>query len=469
VRSKIINLTKSKITPVMSSDINKKFNKTPTYSLNKEIIPFKVEITPEYKRAHNVLKKGCPLVFITGKAGTGKSTFIQYFRNITKKRVAVLAPTGVAALNVNGQTIHSFFHFPPKVIDEDDIKVVFNRTLYEKLEILIVDEASMIRADILDGIDNFLRLNSLYPQKPFGGVQIVLVGDLFQLPPVANFQEAEILKLRGYETPYFYGAHCIQFLELAFIELTKIYRQENEHFIELLNCIREKKNIKETIEEINLNCCQENKDYETKNNIILTCTNNRASRLNNFKLNEILKPEKMFEGEIEGLFDIQKEKLPSPYSLRLKEGAQVMFTKNDSKRNWVNGTLGEVVKIDSDCISVRVKDQLYDVQKVSWEKYEYIYDEDTDKIASKVKGKYIQYPLMLAWAITIHKSQGKTLKNVYIDLGNGAFEFGQLYVALSRCPTIDDITLHKPISIDDVKVDKDIVELYKQIREKMKE
>ena len=456
----------NKIKTVLVSDINKKTS-THNYKTSEinEILPFEIEVSSEYKIAFRVLELGCPLVFLTGKAGTGKSTFIQYFRSKTNKRIAVVAPTGVAALNIRGQTIHSFFRFPPRIIDTDDIKRVFNKILYEKLEILIIDEASMLRVDLLDCIDLFLRKNSKSPQLPFGGVQLVLVGDLFQLPPVAPKEEWEILESRGYETPYFFSAKCIQFCRLAFIELTKIYRQENRYFIQLLNCIREGINPTDTIHKINSHCYRETYQNSSNSDITLTCTNKKASEINYSKLNTLPTQEYTYEGTITGDFNIQRNKLPSPFLLRLKVGSQIMFTKNDGRRRWVNGTLGNISKLSSDKIWVTVEKKLYDVEKVSWETLKYEYDKHEDKIVTKVKGRYTQFPLILAWAITIHKSQGKTLKNVCIDLGDGAFDFGQTYVALSRCPTINDIKLKKPLNMNDVKVDSKIIEVYSYLRE----
>lgn len=453
-----------KIKTVLVSDLNKKpIGYTRNSNTNSNKLPFKVEVTPEYKHAFHVLDKGCLLVFITGRAGTGKSTFIHYFRKKTNKRIAVVAPTGVAALNVGGQTIHSFFHFPPRILNINDITRVRNKILYEKLDILIVDEASMLRADLLDAIDKFLRINSLNSSAPFGGVQLILIGDLFQLPPVCNNTEKEILSSKGYETPYFFSAECIQTCQLAFIELTKIYRQENENFIQLLNCIREGIDPNRTIEKINEVCYKKPKDDENIN-ITLTCTNKKASQINHQRLSILDALEYKYKGHIVGQFRIQEDRLPSPYILQLKVGAKVMFTKNDDQHRWVNGTIGKVTELSDDIIKVKVRNDILDVNKVKWETIKYKYDRYSDKIIAKVIGKYTQYPLMLAWAITIHKSQGKTLKNVCIDLGNGAFAFGQTYVALSRCPTIHDINLKNPLNLCDIKVDPKIQEVYNYLR-----
>ena len=425
--------------------------------------PFKIEVTPEYERAMQILKMGCPVVFITGKAGTGKSTFIDYFRSTVLKRIAVVAPTGTAALNVGGQTIHSFFRFPPRIIDKHEIERVYNAILYEKLEVLIIDEASMLRVDLLDSIDQFLRLNSSEPKKPFGGVQIVLVGDLFQLPPVVPKDEMEILESKGYDTPYFLSAKSLRSSDMQFIELTKIYRQENRHFIELLNNIREGLDTEETVREFNAKCFNPSPD-DTNSEITLTCTNAKATAMNAIKLRQLDTKEHVYKGSIKGNFNINTDKLPSPVELKLKVGAQVMFTRNDSKLRWANGSIGIIDRLDKDSIRVEVDGEVHEVEQVKWETIQYNYDKISDNIIADVNGEFKQYPLILAWAITIHKSQGKTLRNICIDLGGGAFAYGQTYVALSRCPTIRDISLKRPLRAEDIQVDEEIVQIHNRLR-----
>lgn len=428
--------------------------------------PFKIEVTPEYERAMNILKMGCPVVFITGKAGTGKSTFIDYFRSTVLKRIAVVAPTGTAALNVGGQTIHSFFRFPPRIMDKHEIERVYNAILYEKLEVLIIDEASMLRVDLLDNIDQFLRLNSLEPKKPFGGVQIVLVGDLFQLPPVVPKDEMEILESKGYDTPYFLSAKCLRSSDMQFIELTKIYRQENRHFIELLNNVREGFEPEETVREINAQCYSPFHS-DADSDITLTCTNAKATAINTRRLRQLDGREHTYQGKIKGNFNINTDKLPSPIELKLKAGAQVMFTRNDSKLRWANGSIGTVTRLDEERIWVEADGDVHEIEPVKWETVQYTYDKISDNIIADVNGEFKQYPLILAYAITIHKSQGKTLRNICIDLGGGAFAYGQTYVALSRCPTIRDITLKKPLTVNDIKVDEQILGIHDELRERM--
>jgi len=422
-------------------------------------------ITAEYEKAERLINKGCPVLFISGKAGTGKSTFIKYLRSKTTRKHAVLAPTGIAAININGQTIHSFCQFPPRIIDKDDIKELYRKKeLIEKIDLLIIDEASMIRCDVFDGIDLFLRKNRTQSDVPFGGVQIVLVGDFYQLPPVAKPKDWEILKQRGYESTHFFSAKCMKLCQVGHIELTKVYRQENSEFIEILNNIRENKNITTTLSQLNDKCYSEDKE-KLNSNMSLVCKNNEADVINFKKLSSIDSRQYEYKGVIIGNFKLQEDHFPAPTLLKLKVGAHVMFTKNDPDKRWVNGTLGKVLSLNEKEIMIVTQRGEVEVQKVSWEKVAYKYNPIEDKIAKKVVGSYTQYPLMLAWAITIHKSQGKTLQNIVIDLGHGAFAYGQTYVALSRCPTINDITLKSKINESDIKVDPKVVELYEFIRE----
>lgn len=411
-----------------------------------------IKIIDEYKKVQKLIEENVPIIFLNGKAGTGKSTLIKYLRNTLNKHMVVVAPTGVAALNVEGVTIHSFFHLPPRIHNEEDIRLVFDRKLYQKLELLILDEVSMVRCDLLDSIDRFLRINR-ENDAPFGGVQLLFVGDLFQLPPVVKLAERTVLIARGYASRYFFSSFSLQQSSLVHIELTSIYRQKDIPFITLLNNIRIGENVEDTIAEIN------NKCFNNENiipDITLTSTHSSADAINKRELNLIQSEKYTFRGNIEGQFNIEKDNLPSPINLQLKVGAHVMFTKNDELKRWVNGSLGIVQEINDNLISVKIiseQQTIVNVDRVSWETYRYVYDDYEDKIVAKTIGKYIQYPLTLAWAITIHKSQGKTLDKVLIDLGNGAFEPGQLYVALSRCRSIEDIRLVRPIRITDVKRD----------------
>ena len=422
-----------------------------------------IEVTQEYLLVQKLIESDCPVVFVTGKAGTGKSTLIDYLRYILKKRTAVVAPTGVAALQAKGVTIHSFFQLPPKIIDADDIKRVYDRKLYSKLELLIIDEISMVRGDLIDGIDQFLRKNR-ENEKPFGGVQLLLIGDLFQLPPVVMKNERDVLNEKGYSSEFFFSALTLQESEMIPVELTKVFRQESKEFIQLLNNVRITEDLDNSLKEINSRFAQ---DYTPESEITLTNTNRLADQKNSKELLVLPSKEHVFQGVMKGKFSHSKDKLPSPYRLKLKVGAQVMFTKNDEQKRWVNGTLGAVKSLSTNSIRVEIISDrpmaTYDVAKVTWGTYRYEYDPDQDKIVSKVVGEYTQYPLMLAWAVTIHKSQGKTLPKVFINMGNGAFAPGQVYVALSRVQSLNDIHLARPIKNNEVMCDPKIKRFYQAL------
>jgi len=423
-----------------------------------------IEVTQEYLLIQKLIENDCPVVFVTGKAGTGKSTLIVYLRHILKKRTAVVAPTGVAALQAKGVTIHSFFQLPPKIIDANDIKRVYDRKLYSKLELLIIDEISMVRGDLIDGIDKFLRKNR-ENEKPFGGVQLLLIGDLFQLPPVVMKEERNVLNKKGYSSEFFFSALTLQESDMIPVELTKVFRQESKEFIHLLNNVRIAEDLDNSLRGINSRFAQ---DYSPELEITLTGTNQLADQKNSKKLFALPGKEHVFQGVMKGKFSYSKDKLPSPYRLKLKVGAQVMFTKNDEQKRWVNGTLGIVKSLGTNSIRVEIISDgpiaTYDVLKITWGTYRYEYDPDRDKIVSKVVGEYTQYPLMLAWAITIHKSQGKTLPKVFINMGSGAFAPGQVYVALSRVQSLNDIHLARPIKNSEVMCDPKIKRFYQALK-----
>lgn len=404
-------------------------------------------------------------IFITGKAGTGKSTLLQVFRNTTKKRVAVLAPTGIAALNVRGQTIHSFFGFPPRLINAADIEKRKNRRIYQNIDMVIIDEISMVRADIIDNINIFLRINRGI-NLPFGGVQMVFFGDMFQLPPVVSNPFEKQYFATYYSSPYFFAAHVMKTVHFIMIELFEVYRQAERRFIRLLDQIRLNEADYDDLMEINERYISlpESKDYF----ITLSSRNDIANQLNNSELTLIQNRTYEFRASVTGEFNPQL--FPTDLNLQLKVGAQVMFVKNDPQKQFVNGTIGIVAELEDNKIMVTIPDEsgsnkIIEVIKHDWEILKYEKDIDNpDKIATKVIGVFTQYPLKLAWAITIHKSQGKTFEKVIIDLGSGAFEAGQTYVALSRCKTLEGIILKKPLQQKDIIVDPRIKEYYDQIR-----
>lgn len=419
-----------------------------------------LEKTPEFNDAVELLCNSNKHLFITGSAGTGKSTLLEYCRQHSSKNLVVVAPTGVAALNVQGQTIHRFFGFPinvtPEKIKNSEIQPRTKR-IYKELQTLIIDEVSMLRADILDCIDVFLRLYGPAKEEAFGGVQLVLVGDLYQLPPVISSAEQSFFSSR-YDSAYFFSAEVFRNISFHIIELTKIYRQKDADFINLLGRIRHNMATKKDIELLNSRSnasLPQNEFY-----INLTTTNLLADEINSQALEQLESPAYISEANIEGNF--QKDSFPTSETLKLKVGAQIMFLNNDSKKRWVNGSLGKIeeIKINTDRIRylrIRLQNnkQLVDVFPYTWEIYKYsLCDKE---IISDVIGCFTQFPIRLAWAVTIHKSQGKTFDYINLNVGNGTFATGQLYVALSRCTSFDGLRLEKSISANHISTDPKIV------------
>lgn len=408
-----------------------------------------IELNEGFRRALNLMENTNKNLFVTGRAGTGKSTLLSYFRANTRKRVVVLAPTGVAALNVRGQTIHHFFGFKPDITPD---KVSRGRVdpeqaeLYRSLDAIVIDEISMVRADLLDCVDRFLRLNGPREDRPFGGIQMIFIGDLYQLPPVITGKEKQAFGSL-YQTPYFYSARVFDSLDMEFVELETIYRQHDPQFIDLLNAIRNNSVTEEQLELLNQRC---QPNFEPPPNdlyVHLTTTNQLAERINQKQLAKLEGQPHVFTGRIKGKFG--EEYLPTAVDLPVKIGAQIMMVNNDPDGRWVNGSLGRV----TDILQPRggepvILAELADGGEVeitlhTWEIFRFY--AENGELKSEVIGKFTQYPFMLAWAVTIHKSQGKTFDRVIIDIGRGTFAHGQLYVALSRCTTLEGIILKKPI------------------------
>jgi len=425
-------------------------------------MPLQVEINPEFEHALNLLEHSKEHLFITGKAGTGKSTLLNYAYEHTDKRVVLLAPTGVAALNIKGQTIHRFFGFPINItssrIESGDFKPRTVR-IFKHIDTIIIDEASMLRADILDCIDTFLRIYGTDKTKAFGGIQMIFVGDLYQLPPVINPQEKELF-FEQYQTPYFFGAKVFKQIPLNVVELKKIYRQKDNDFIHLLNNIRNNMATTEDINKLNKRVGADITITGADNfKITLTTTNQNADKINQQMLDALNDISYISTAEIEG--DISKEYYPAAENLEFKIGAQIMFLNNDSKNRWVNGSVGHItgIKLREGRLSrvdVRLQagQRLVAVFPYEWEVCKYKLE--GKEIISEVVGTFMQYPFRLAWAVTIHKSQGKTFDNVEIDIGQGTFAAGQLYVALSRCTSFNGISLKKAVSLHNVMVDEQI-------------
>lgn len=518
---------------------------------------------PESEEALRIMDETSENLFLTGEAGTGKSTLLQYFRSITKKNVAVLAPTGVAALNVGGQTIHSFCGFGPDITLSKVKRLgpwAPKKKLLQKVHTIVIDEISMVRADLLDCVDKFLRLNGPAGHLSFGGIQMVFIGDLFQLPPVEkDFQQRNaparggsalggnnpglfdgidedpdsghsginsVRQLadsdRSYASPYFFDSQVFRTTNFAHISLKHIYRQQDQVFIDVLNAVRNNAVSQNHLTVLNSRAQTQGAKFTFEQfAIYLTPTNARARQVNNFFLEKIPLPLKTYKGAARGTFE--NKELPTDLDLQIKIGSQVMMLNNDQRKRWVNGTMGKIVGIssapdksdksdlsnrshasnssyeshlsslasvtnerprsiaeakeagpvsyeyidedplpptasgDSIVIELETGDTVY-VQPHTWEMFKFVLDSGTQSLDSEVTGSFTQYPFKLAWAVTIHKAQGKTFNKVYIDLATGTFAHGQLYVALSRCRTLEGLYLKDPITTKDIILDNRVVE-----------
>ncbi len=404
-----------------------------------------VEINEKFRAALDVLENTNKNIFITGRAGTGKSTLLEYFRLTTKKNVAVLAPTGVAALNVKGQTIHSFFGFRPDVT-QFTVRKKRGSSLYRSLDMIIIDEISMVRADLLDCIDKFMRLNGKDSSLPFGGVQMAFVGDLYQLSPIVTYREKKMFK-EYYASEYFFDANAFNDLDAEFVELDKCYRQDDAHFIELLNAVRNNTATEVHLKELNKRFDPSFSPMVSDGYITLVPINRLADEINNANLAKLKTETFAYKARFKGDFDIKS--LPAEERLYVKVGSQVMLLNNDKDRRWVNGSVGYIAAINqedgaADVIIVRFADgSTAEVTPHTWELFRFSYDAGSRRLIPEVIGSFTQYPMMLAWAVTIHKSQGKTFDKMIVDVGSGTFANGQLYVALSRCVSLEGIILKK--------------------------
>ena len=406
--------------------------------------------------------------FITGKAGTGKSTFIQYFAQKTNKKILILAFTGIAAVNVGGQTIHSFFKFPIKPLLPQDHEIpIFKeyfqaRKIIEKIQTILIDEVSMLRADLLEGIDYSLRVNGGDPNLPFGGKQILFVGDVFQLPPIveSNDEVVKYLFSNEYKSEYFFDSPGYKLLNPNFFEFTKVHRQnEDKRFVELLDKIRICNPDDETFNEINKRYYPNYVPGTEEFVIMLTSINDIAYAENYRRLMALNFTQFSFQATISG--DFKADRFPTAQILELKKYAQVVFIKNDFERRWVNGTIAKIEFISNDHIEIKLQNgTTHKLEKQTWENRKYKYDRESRKIVSEVVGTFTQYPIKLAWAITIHKSQGLTFEKMVIDLGTGAFVNGQAYTALSRCKSLKGIALKKMLRKEDIIADKRVINFY---------
>ena len=399
-------------------------------------------------------------IYLTGAAGTGKTTLLEVVKADLDKKMIVVAPTGIAALNIGGTTINSAFRIGfdtfPEITKSKDPR--FNKLL-KKLEVLIIDEVSMVRAPMLDAISQTLKIHR-GNDEPFGGVSVLACGDLFQLPPVVKEYEEKII-FDKYDSIYFFSAHSFQeFTQPKFFELTKSFRQEDDSdFYDLLNNIRLGEDLENTINSFNRSCFSP--ESETESSMIITSRKNRAEHINEEMLNRIEGTQVSTKSKEYG--DLNENDLPAPRELKLKVDAKVMFIKNDSAGRWVNGTVGIVTQCSEKTkkyIRVKVGTEIHKVEREEWNKVRYIYDDDDDDVFEEVISSFKQFPLKLGWAVTIHKAQGLTLESCSVDLGSGAFATGQAYVALSRCKTMNTLNLYRELRISDAMVDPDIQDFH---------
>ena len=430
-----------------------------------------MENNPEIALAWQFIENTGTHLFLTGKAGTGKTTFLRKLRAESPKRMIVLAPTGIAAINAGGSTLHSFFKLPfyPLLPDNPDFSLQRgriheffkytkpHRKLLEELELIIIDEISMVRADIIDAVDRILRVYSRNLREPFGGKQILLVGDVFQLEPVVKGDEREILN-RFYPTPYFFSARVFNQIDLVSIELQKVYRQTDATFVGVLDHIRNNTVGATDLQLLNTRYGTQIEESEADMYITLATRRDNVDHINDKKLAELPGEPVTFSGEITG--DFPESSLPTSQELVLKPGAQIIFIKNDFDRRWVNGTIGIISGFDpfEETLYVITDDgKECDVKRESWRNIRYKYNEEKKQIEEEELGTFTQYPIRLAWAITIHKSQGLTFSRAVIDFTGGVFAGGQAYVALSRCTSLEGIQLKKPVSRADVFVRPEII------------
>jgi ATP-dependent exoDNAse (exonuclease V) alpha subunit len=418
--------------------------------------PAGLKATPEYEAAVDHLRAGEGHLFITGRAGTGKSTLLRTLGALVAEPMVVVAPTGLAAVNVGGQTIHSFFGLPPRLVGPDDIRRSRNGGLMRKLKFLVIDEVSMVRSDLMWAIDQSLRVNRGRPREPFGGVRLVMFGDLHQLPPVVQEHEvADHLETR-HGGPFFFSIPALsEGAGTVRLELTQVFRQKEGALLDVLNRIREGEVGADELDVLNARVAPIRTLGEGDPYVILTPTNTAAHRINAAFLKALPGAGKTYAAHVTGEFGQTAH--PTEMTLTLKVGAKVMLLRNDADRRWVNGSIARITRLGEESVHVDIDGREFEIEAVAWESRRYAYDQTAQKIVETIAGTFKQLPLRLAWALTIHKSQGLSLDKVYIDLGRGTFAHGQAYVALSRCRSLEGLSLARPLRPEDVLFDQSVL------------
>lgn len=417
--------------------------------------PSRLKPTSEFEAAAKLVIKDKRSLFITGKAGTGKSTLLRSLRANMGPNTVVLAPTGLAAVGVSGQTIHSFFGFPPRAINVKELRKSRKEKLFANLDAVIIDEVSMVRADLMDAVDVALRLNRGRPKEPFGGVQVVTIGDLHQLPPVVREGDEKQFLHEAYGGPYFFNAPVFGAVDCAYLELNEIFRQDEEVFVSALNSVREGNADPVHLRTFNSRVRPFTDLPKGSGHVILTPINSRALDINNSFLDRLGGEGTIYKASIKGEFDAAAH--PTNEELVLKEGAKVILLRNDTDRRWFNGSIARIDRLDGDRVWIDVDGDVHELEPAVWENIRYELSPETNKLEEKVVGSFKQIPVRLAWALTIHKSQGMTLDQVHIDLGRGAFAHGQTYVALSRGRSLEGMALQRAIQPRDIIFDRNVL------------
>lgn len=441
-----------------------------------------IEIDPkneEFFRAVELVNSSEKIIYLTGKAGSGKTTFLKYIKKITKKNTVVLAPTGVAALNAGGQTIHSFFRIAPSVYtpndyrlrtsfnpEDEDKQTIFDNFRYRKgtkqilneLELLIIDEVSMVRCDLIDVVDKLLRVFREKENEPFGGVQVLLIGDAFQLPPIVKSDQWDILK-EYYKTPFFFDSIVLSQNRPYYIELNKIYRQNDIKFIELLNKIRTNQVDDEDMKLLNSRFIPSIVKNENLDIVVVATHNRIVDNINNKKLDELNSELITYNADITG--DFPDSILPTDRELKLKVGSQVMFIRNDPDKKYYNGKIGKIIKFEKNKIIIEIsKGNFVELKRYTWNNIVYSWDSKNKKIEETSIGDFSQFPIKLAWSVTVHKCQGLTFDNIIADITD-SFSPGQVYVALSRCKSLEGLYLKSIIRRNAIKTDPNVISFSK--------